>query len=572
MIFEPPGVELVETSPRLTIGQLAELRGLDPQLQLLDVRGPDETMQGIIPGAREIPLPDLTNSLSDLDPTAPVVVYCAGGRRSMVAVNRLRASGFDDVADLVGGFEAWQAAGFPIAIGDEIVSDAPQVGPRAAKALVDAGALLLDVREPDEWCTEHAPAAMLLPVGRVRTREDELPRDRRIVVVCRSGGRSAAVTALLRRSGFDAVNLAGGMCAWAAAGLPIVSHGGDAVLVVQREDPLNCETSLPALIGGAVTPSAHFYVRNHFPTPVLDPQLYQLAVTGLVERPLCLSLGDLYNLPRQSLLATLECAGNGRVHFDPPVDGEQWQFGAASTAEWTGVPLVAILDKAGLSAGAHDVVFRGADMGLVDGVTAPVRFERAMSVRDARDSGAVVAYAMNGEPLPLQHGRPVRLIVPGWYSVASVKWLTEIDVVDRPFEGFFQTKRYHYELERDGSVVHEPVRLQRVRALIAQPAGGASVTAGELVVRGVAWSGAALIDRVDVCIGGGPWQPARLVGEPRLHSWQWWELFARCDLCGSTTVQARATDQAGNTQDERPEWNRFGYGGNAIQTISIEVQ
>ncbi|WP_082969658.1 MULTISPECIES: molybdopterin-dependent oxidoreductase [unclassified Mycobacterium] len=572
MIFEPPGTELVETSPRLTIGQLAELRGLDPQLQLLDVRDSDETMQGIIPGAREIPLPNLTNSLSDLDPTAPVVVYCASGRRSMVAVSGLRASGFDDVADLVGGFEAWQAAGFPIAIGDEIVSDTPQVGPRAAKALVDAGALLLDVREQDEWCTEHAPAAMLLPVGRVRTREDELPRDRRIVVVCRSGGRSAAVTALLRRSGFDAVNLAGGMCAWAAAGLPIVSHGGDTGLVVQREDPLNCETSLQQLIGGVVTPSAHFYVRNHFPTPVLDPQLYQLAVTGLVERRLCLSLDDLYQLPKQSLVTTLECAGNGRLHFDPPVDGEQWDLGAASTAEWTGVRLVDILDRAGLSAGAHDVVFRGADSGPVDGASGPVRFERALSVRDARDAGALVAYAMNGEPLPLQHGRPVRLIVPGWYSVASVKWLTEIAVVDRPFEGFFQTNRYHYEWERDGDVVREQVRLQRVRALIAQPLDGASVAAGEIVVRGVAWSGAAIIDRVDVCVGEDSWQPARLIGEPRRHSWQWWELFARCDLRGSTTVRARATDAAGNTQPERPEWNRFGYGGNAIQTISIEVR
>ncbi|WP_084187780.1 molybdopterin-dependent oxidoreductase [Mycobacterium paraffinicum] len=569
---EAPRTKLVEASPRLTIGQLAELRGLDPQLQLLDVRGADETMRGIIPGAREIPLPDLTGSLSALDPTAPVVVYCASGRRSMVAAGVLRASGFDDVATLVGGFEAWQNAGFPIAIGGEIISDTPQIGPRAAKALIDAGALLLDVREPDEWCTEHAPTAMLLPVGRVRTREDELPRDRRIVVVCRSGGRSAAVTALLRRSGFDAVNLAGGMCAWAAAGLPIVSHGAEPGLVVHREDPLNCETSLPALIGGVVMPSTHFYVRNHFATPVLDPQLYQLTVTGLVERPLCLSLRDLHNLPRQSLLATLECAGNGRAHFDPPVDGEQWQSGAASTAEWTGVPLVDVLNRAGLSAGAHDVVFRGADSGPVDGATGPVRFERALSVRDACDAGALVAYAMNGEPLPLQHGRPVRLIVPGWYSVASVKWLTEIDVVGHPFEAFFQTNRYHYEYERDGGVVREPVRLQRVRALIVEPTDAGSVAAGQIVVRGVAWSGAAPIDHVDVCVDDGPWQVARLVGEARRYSWQWWEFFAHRAVPGTMKVRARATDEAGNTQPEQAEWNRFGYGGNAIQAVAVEVQ
>ncbi|HTX93410.1 MAG TPA: molybdopterin-dependent oxidoreductase [Mycobacterium sp.] len=472
---------------------------------------------------------------------------------------------------MIGGFAAWQNAGFPVACGDEVADETPQTGPHTAKAMVDAGALLLDVREFNEWCTEHAPTAMLLPVGRVRTRQHELPRDRRIVVVCRSGGRSAAVTASLRQSGFDAVNLAGGMCAWAAAGLPVVTHGGDPGLAVHREDPLNCETSLAALIGGVVMPSAHFYVRNHFTTPVLDPEHYELSVTGMVERPLRFRLTDLRNLPKQSLVATLECAGNGRVRFDPPVPGEQWQFGAVSTAEWTGVPLAVVLDRAGLTAGAQEVVCRGADRGFVDGATSPVRFERALSVDDARESGALVAYAMNGEPLPLQHGRPVRLVVPGWYGVASVKWLTEVDVIGCPFEGFFQTKRYSYEWERDGAIVREPVRQQRVRALIAEPTDGASVQAGEIVVRGVAWSGAAPIDHVDVSVGEGPWQSARLVGERRRHSWQWWELFTQCDVCGPVTVRARATDLAGNTQPEQPEWNRLGYGGNAIQTIYVDV-
>jgi DMSO/TMAO reductase YedYZ molybdopterin-dependent catalytic subunit len=192
-------------------------------------------------------------------------------------------------------------------------------------------------------------------------------------------------------------------------------------------------------------------------------------------------------MPSQSLVVTLECAGNGRSFFDPPVAGEQWRFGAASTAEWTGVALVEILDRAGLAAAAHDLVFRGADAGLVDGSTAPVRFERSLSVDDARGSGALVAYAMNGEPLPLQHGCPVRLIVPGWYAVASVKWLTEIEAIGDPFEGFYQTDRYIYERERDGRILHEPVRLQQVRALITEPTDGELVTAGDLVVRGVAW-------------------------------------------------------------------------------------
>jgi DMSO/TMAO reductase YedYZ molybdopterin-dependent catalytic subunit len=566
--------DLVETSSRLTIEQLAELRGLEPALQLVDVRSPAETEPGTIPGAREIPLSALTDSIPGLNRLAPVVVYCASGYRSVLAASVLRAAGFADVSDLVGGFGAWQQAGLPAARGDEgdSIGDAPCVGARTAKTMVDGGALLLDVREPDEWYVEHAPAAMLVPMGRVRARDNELPRDRPIVVVCRSGGRSAAVTASLRRSGFDAVNLAGGMCAWAAAGLPVVAGGADPGLVVHREQPLNCETSIAALIGGVVMPNARFYVRNHFPTPAIDPDTYELAVTGLVERPLRLRLRDLQNMPSHSLVATLECAGNGRSLFDPPVDGEQWRFGAASTAEWTGVPLVEVLDRAGMTAAARNVVFRGADAGRIDGRSAPVRFERSLSVDDARGSGALVAYAMNGESLPLQHGRPVRLVVPGWYAVASVKWLTEIEAIAEPFEGFYQCDRYVYEWQRGGEIAREPVGLQRVRALITEPSDGASVQAGDLVVRGVAWSGAAPIERVDVSIRAGAWQPARLIGERRRHSWQWWELLTRCEDLGPATVRARATDLAGRSQPERPAWNRLGYGGNAIQTVAITVE
>jgi DMSO/TMAO reductase YedYZ molybdopterin-dependent catalytic subunit len=179
---------------------------------------------------------------------------------------------------------------------------------------------------------------------------------------------------------------------------------------------------------------------------------------------------------------------------------------------------------------------------------------------------------MNGEPLPLQHGRPVRLIVPGWYAVASVKWLTDIEAIGEPFEGFYQTDRYVYERERDGRIAREPVRLQQVRALITEPTACASVTAGELVVRGVAWSGAAPIDRVDVSVGGDAWQPARLIGERRRYSWQWWELLARCETRGTILVRARAIDLAGRAQPERPEWNRLGYGGNAIQEVAITIQ
>lgn len=345
----------------------------------------------------------------------------------------------------------------------------------------------------------------------------------------------------------------------------------DAGLVVHRAHPLNCETSIPALIGGVVMPSARFYVRNHFQIPTLDPATFQLTIGGLVERPLSLGMRDLHHMRSQTLVVTLECAGNGRMLFDPPIEGEKWALGAVSTAEWTGVPLAEVLDRAGTRTGAREVVFRAADCGTVDGYAAPIRFERSLQLDHARDTDVLLAYAMNGEPLPVQHGYPLRLIVPRWYAVASVKWLTEIEVTDTPFAGHYQIDKYGYEWERHGKVVREAVTLQRVRALITDPEPNARVRPGEVTVRGVAWSGAAPIARVEVSVGGRDWQPARLVGERSRHSWQWWELVTRIERPGVVTLRARATDLADRIQPDHAEWNRLGYGNNSIQQVPIEV-
>jgi DMSO/TMAO reductase YedYZ molybdopterin-dependent catalytic subunit len=346
----------------------------------------------------------------------------------------------------------------------------------------------------------------------------------------------------------------------------------EAGLVVHRAHPLNAETSIPALLGGVVMPNARFYIRNHFQIPRLDPSAFRLDVGGLVDRRLSLELRDLTSLRAQTMVVTLECAGNGRALFQPPIPGEKWNLGAVSTAEWTGVPLVEVLDRAGVRPGAREVVFRGFDSGHVEGGAGPIRFERSLPIDAARDPDVLLAYAMNGEPLPIVHGHPLRLVVPGWYAVASVKWLTEIEVVDRPFAGHYQTDKYGYEWERDGRAVREPVTLQQVRALITEPAAGAEVAPAELTIRGVAWSGAAAIARVDVRVGAGGWQPARLIGERRRHSWQWWELIARLEERGDVLVRARATDLAGRSQPERAEWNRLGYGGNGIHEVPVRVR
>lgn len=221
----------------------------------------------------------------------------------------------------------------------------------------------------------------------------------------------------------------------------------DAGLVAQRVHPLNCETPIPALVPGAMVPNAHFYVRNHFQIPNLDPALFRLEVGGLVERKHSLSLDDLRNLPTQTLTVTLECAGNGRALFEPSIEGEKWNLGAVSTAEWTGVPLMEVLERAGAQPSAREVLFRGADGGTVPGGSGPVRFERSLRLDQCHDTNLLLAYAMNGEPLPVQHGYP-GLVVPDWYGVASVKWLTDIELLDRPFHGHYQHEKYWYELER----------------------------------------------------------------------------------------------------------------------------
>jgi len=345
----------------------------------------------------------------------------------------------------------------------------------------------------------------------------------------------------------------------------------DGGLVVHRAHPLNCETSIEELVGGVVMPNARFYVRNHFQIPALDPAVFQLTVGGLAERPLRLSLADLRQLPSKSLVVTLECAGNGRSRFDPPIAGEKWNLGAVSTAEWTGVPLVEILDRCGVRREAREVLFRGADGGTVDERADCIRFERSLPLDAARESDALLAYAMNGEPLPIHHGAPLRAIVPSWYAVASVKWLTEIELIDRPFAGYYQFDRYCYEWPRDDGFAREPVTLQRVRSLITEPAPDQEVACGEVAIRGVAWSGAAPIARVEVDVDNTGWREARLLGDRKRHSWQWWELITRVDRRGPVSLRARATDLANRTQPDHADWNRLGYGNNSVQHVSIHV-
>jgi DMSO/TMAO reductase YedYZ molybdopterin-dependent catalytic subunit len=355
----------------------------------------------------------------------------------------------------------------------------------------------------------------------------------------------------------------------------------DAGLIARSQDPLNCELAPEALIG-EVTETRRFFRRNHFSMPQLNPSTYRLEVSGLVRRHLSVSLADLRRLPSASITVTLECAGNGRDRFSPEVPGERWGLGAVSTARWTGARLRDVLAQAGVRPEARETIFHGADCGHVDDRAEPICFERSLSVRDAGAPDVLLAYEMNGEPLPVRHGFPVRLIVPGWYAVTAVKWLTGITLAADPFRGYFQDDHYVYEWEQRPGTEREPVRRQRVRAIIADPAEGGRVPPGDLLIRGVAWSGEAPVDQVEVSVrssgrasphdpAGGGWQRAELTGPETRFGWRGWQVMAGGVPAGRVTIRARAVDGAGHDQLIRPEWNSRGYGGNFVHEVSVRA-
>jgi DMSO/TMAO reductase YedYZ molybdopterin-dependent catalytic subunit len=345
-------------------------------------------------------------------------------------------------------------------------------------------------------------------------------------------------------------------------------------MIVRRAEPLNCEPPLSALEGGVVTASDRFYVRSHFPVPTLDVDRWSLRVFGLVRNQLNIPLQELHQMPSRTMTVTLECAGNGRSSMTPAIEGEQWDLGAVSTARWTGVPLAEVLGRAGIDAAAIEVVFRGADQAVVAGHAGsgrPRRFQRSLTSGDLRSIPVLLAYAMNGEALPPQHGYPLRAIVPSRYAVNSVKWLTQIEAVSTPFRGFFQSDRYVYQWLRNGSVITEPVGQIRVRSLITHPTQYAPVSVGTLAIHGFAWSGAAPIATVEVSIDDQRWQQAQLLGSPSRLRWQRWRLTAEIRRPGVVSIAARAADRAGNVQNEHAEWNRLGYGNNSIQVVSVRA-
>lgn len=351
---------------------------------------------------------------------------------------------------------------------------------------------------------------------------------------------------------------------------PVSTHSG---MIVRQAEPINLEMPFGSL-DEFITPTEDFFVRCHFPIPQLSRERWRLGVGGRVARPLELGFDELRSLPSASMTVTLECAGNGRVLLSPKVDGAQWERGAVGNAEWTGVPLKVVLERAGVLSGAVEVILTGADEGEIDSAPRPggrIHYARSLPMAKATDD-VLLAWAMNGADLTPEHGFPLRAIVPGWYGMASVKWLTEVVVTDRPFQGYYQSVDYAYWQRSAGEPSLVAISELQVKAQIARPGPLETVRCGQsYVVHGAAWSGGAEIVRVEISTDGGvSWGEARLDGRAERYAWRRWDYEWRVPAqAGKATLLVRAHDARGRTQPTERDADRGGYLINEVQGIDV---
>jgi DMSO/TMAO reductase YedYZ molybdopterin-dependent catalytic subunit len=321
-----------------------------------------------------------------------------------------------------------------------------------------------------------------------------------------------------------------------------------------------------------ITPTGLHYLLVHFDIPAVDAVTWRLRLGGLVSNSVELSLEELRARPSRTIPVTLECAGNGRARLNPRPLSNPWLFEAIGTAEWTGTPLGPLLDEAGLLDGAVELVFTGADRGVQGGTEHD--FQRSLSIAEAHRPEVLLVYAMNGAPLQPQHGFPLRLIVPGWYGMASVKWLRSIEAVAEPFLGYQQGTAYHYKADADDP--GEPVSRIRARALMTPPgipdyfSRRRLVDPGRVRLTGRAWGGRVPIARVEVAVDG-TWRDAMLGPSLGEFAWRSWS-YEWAATPGEHTIACRATDAAGDAQPNESPWNYQGMGNNSVQTVPVTVR
>ncbi|MDR9807900.1 sulfite oxidase [Rhizobium hidalgonense] len=348
-------------------------------------------------------------------------------------------------------------------------------------------------------------------------------------------------------------------------------------LIVRQKSPQNIEFPFASLSDWLI-PTEQFFVRNHFPSPELDARDWRLRVGGAVERPIELDLDSIKAMRSTTLTAVVECAGNGRVYYEPPREGLQWQNGAVGNAAWTGVLLREILEMAGVKRTAYEVLLAGADSGIVDSnkktaSPGPIAFARSLPLEKAIADSTILAHSMNDEPLTRDHGYPLRAVVGGWFGMAWVKWITDITVVEQPFLGYWQARDY-FRWERSlGEPTLVPLAEMEIKAQIARPVQGAHLSVGQPYrIFGAAWSGEAPIRQVQVCTGDGRgWREGRLIETERPFAWRLWECMWTPEEVGRYTLRCRAIDGAGREQPDLQRSDCESYAANWIIPVEVTV-
>ena len=400
-------------------------------------------------------------------------------------------------------------------------------------------------------------------------------------------GRTLTRRHLLGTAGIAGVALASP--AWAATmmSLPLPGGPGERPLttafpqkgsmILQRTRPPLLETPFEVFDQGVFTPNDRFFVRWHWsviPTQI-DTASFRLAVRGQVERSLSLTLAELMALPQMEMAAVNQCSGNSRGFFEPRVAGGEWGNGAMGNARWTGVRLKDVLDKAGVKAGAVQVRFNGLETPVV--ADAP-DFMKSLAVDHARDGEVMIAYAMNGKPLPLLNGFPLRLVVPGWFATYWVKMLNDIEVLDRPDDNFWMKTAYTIP-DTPGAnmkpgqtgVTMVPINRMLPRSFITNLKTGAHIKAGRPAeVRGIAFGGDTGVKSVDFSPDGGKtWQPAKLGKDEGKYSFRRWKAHFTPQNKGDYTLSVRCTNSGGLAQPGEPNWNPAGFMRNNAETTSV---
>jgi DMSO/TMAO reductase YedYZ molybdopterin-dependent catalytic subunit len=345
-------------------------------------------------------------------------------------------------------------------------------------------------------------------------------------------------------------------------------------MIIRQKEPKNLEAPFDR-IDSYLTPTELFYIRSHFPVPNLDRGSYRLRIDGAVGNPFTLSYEELRSMRSETRVATLECAGNSRVFLVPQVQGAQWELGAVSNAEWTGVPLRALLERADLAEDSCEIVLEGADRGTPKEEPVPphpISYAWSLPRAKAIQPEVLIAYQMNGRDLPRDHGFPVRAIVPGHYGMASVKWLTHIHVVRESFDGYWQTSDYAYWASIDGKPVRRALGEMQLKSEIARPRVYETLASNRIyTVFGAAWAGETDVVEIAVSTDGGrTWVGAEFLDPVRRHVWRRWKFdWLTPKEPGQYTLLARAKDANGLVQPEKHDRN---YGVYVINhPLPIEV-